>query len=256
MTVEQERLTGEDWLDSWDRQQEGYIPGRIERAQMIFEVITRLRGETPRVLDLACGPGSLTRMLLQRVPNAEVIGVDLDPVLLELARWAVGDGSGRVAWAETDLGEPGWDRQLPGSFDAVMSTTALHWLAPGQLTEAFRSAYRVLRPGGVFVNGDHIDFPSTARTLNRLSEQVSAEWTRSRLVEDYRDWHDALQRARPDWPWQERERRFADRFRSDTDNPAPGIDLHCGALRDAGFDEVEVVWQQWNQRVLVAIKPD
>lgn len=255
MTVDQQRRTGVDWLDSWDRQQEGYIPARTARAEAIFEVISRLRGDTPRVLDLACGPGSLTRMLLQHLPGAQVVGIDLDPVLLELARWAIGDGAGRVQWLDVDLRGSSWPEALPGGgFDAVMSTTALHWLAPGELTEVFRAAHRVLRPGGVFVNGDHIDYPHSAPTFRQISDRRYQEWTTENLVEEYRAWHDGLQAARPDWPWQERERRFTDRFRSDDTHPAPGIDLHRGALTDAGFTEVDTVWQQWNQRVLVAVK--
>lgn len=250
--IDEPRRTGSDWLDSWDRQQEGYVPARDDRAAMMFEVIERLRGRTPRVLDLACGPGSLTRMLLARMPEADVVAVDLDPVLLALGQWALGDGDGHITWVDADLRQPGWARHLSGPFDAVMSTTALHWLAPGQLTEVFRSAFELLVPGGAFVNGDHIDYPHHEPTFRRLAQNAWTAWTDAHVVEDYGSWHEALRQARPDWPWDERDRRFADRPEPD---PEPGVGLHLGGLADAGFTEVDTVWQQWNQRVEVAIKP-
>ncbi len=251
MTNEQ-RSTGTDWLDSWDRQQKGYIPARAERAAMIFEVIEHARGTNPRVLDLGCGPGSLTRMLLDRLPDAAVVAIDYDPVLLSLGQWALGDAAGRVSWIDADLRREEWTTQLSGQFDAIMSTTALHWLAPGPLTVLFRSGYDLLAPGGVFINGDHIDYPHHEPTFRRLAQETWTDWTKDHIVEDYASWHQALRAARPDWPWDERDRRFADRPHTD---PEPGIRLHFGGLADAGFTEVDTVWQRWNQRVEVAIKP-
>ena len=48
----------------------------------------------------------------------------------------------------------------------------------------------------------------------------------------------------------ERTRRFASKER-----PAlPSFDLHLGALRDAGFQEVATVWQSGTDRVLLAVR--
>ncbi|MDN5915253.1 MAG: class I SAM-dependent methyltransferase [Pseudonocardia sp.] len=50
------------------------------------DVVDRLGAAPGRLLDLACGPGSLARRAVRRFPGAEVVGVDFDPVMLELAR--------------------------------------------------------------------------------------------------------------------------------------------------------------------------
>ena len=67
------------WQQSWDRQQEWYMPDREERFRVMLDMVEALVGSEPRVLDLACGTGSITDRLLQRFPRATGTGVDLDP---------------------------------------------------------------------------------------------------------------------------------------------------------------------------------
>ncbi|GGZ57347.1 hypothetical protein GCM10010371_15930 [Streptomyces subrutilus] len=75
------------WQDSWDRLQEWYVPDREERFRVMPDMAEALVGTSPRVLDLACGTGSITDRLLKRFPDATSTGVDLDPALVfDLAR--------------------------------------------------------------------------------------------------------------------------------------------------------------------------
>jgi hypothetical protein len=48
---------------------------------------------------------------------------------------------------------------------AVLSSTALHWLEPEPLTRRYRDLGRLLRPGGVFLSGDHMAFGPALPTL-------------------------------------------------------------------------------------------
>jgi SAM-dependent methyltransferase len=74
------------WLERWDAQQETYLPDREEHFEVLIDLVETVAGPAPRVLDLACGPGSLGTRLLARLPEASVVGVDADPVLLALGR--------------------------------------------------------------------------------------------------------------------------------------------------------------------------
>lgn len=83
-----ETVVGADWQawqNSWDRQQEWYLPDREERFRVMLDMVEALVGPEPRVLDLACGTGSISDRLLKRFPKAESVGVDLDPALLAIA---------------------------------------------------------------------------------------------------------------------------------------------------------------------------
>ncbi|MEV4259564.1 methyltransferase domain-containing protein, partial [Spirillospora sp. NPDC049652] len=74
------------WITRWDRQQEGYLPDREERFTALIDAVEAAGRPDPLVLDLGCGPGSLSARLLDRLPDATVVAVDTDPLLLALGR--------------------------------------------------------------------------------------------------------------------------------------------------------------------------
>ncbi|WP_426513990.1 methyltransferase domain-containing protein [Dactylosporangium sp. McL0621] len=129
----------DDWLHRWDAQQEGYVPEREARFTAMFDVLAALLPDGFTAVDLACGPGSIAQRLLARFPAARVVAVDMDPVMLALGRGALGDAGGRLRWVEADLAAPGWVAELgEPRVDAVLSSTALHWLWPDSLTRVYR----------------------------------------------------------------------------------------------------------------------
>lgn len=130
---------------------------------MMFDMVEGTVGTAPRVLDLACGTGSITDRLLQRFPAAHSTGVDLDPALLTIARgYSAGDD--RVAFVTADLTDPRWPDRLPyDSYDAVLTATALHWLRTDALRTLYGQLAGLVRPGGVFLNADHMPRPATPR---------------------------------------------------------------------------------------------
>lgn len=93
-----------------------------------------------RVLDVACGTGALTRVLVERVgPGGSVVGLDLNKGMLAVAREKAAD----VQWVE------GVAESLPfpaARFDAVVSQFGLMFF--GDRRGAIREMVRVLRPGG------------------------------------------------------------------------------------------------------------
>lgn len=151
------------WQESWDRQQEWYMPDREERFRVMLDMVEALVGPEPRVLDLACGTGSITDRLLRRFPKATSTGVDLDPALLAIARGTF-DGDDRVTFVTADLLDPTWPGKLPhASYDAVLTATALHWMHSGPLTTLYGQIGELVADGGVFMNADHMTDPATPR---------------------------------------------------------------------------------------------
>jgi ubiquinone/menaquinone biosynthesis C-methylase UbiE len=94
-----------------------------------------------RILDLACGPGTLSRRLAAAVsPDGHVIGVDLAPGMIELAQ-AMQIPSARFQLM--DIEQLAFD---DGSFDAVICGHGFQYAS--DLPRALREARRVLRPQG------------------------------------------------------------------------------------------------------------
>src|SRR5215469_3196131 len=134
--------TARDWIARWDRQQEVYVADREERFTALIDAVEAGVGRPDAlVLDLGCGPGSLAARLLTRIPEATVIAVDADPVTLSLGRAAYGNVPG-LRFLDADLRAPGWQASLgldpAQQVDAVVSTTALHWLTAPELRQLYK----------------------------------------------------------------------------------------------------------------------
>jgi ubiquinone/menaquinone biosynthesis C-methylase UbiE len=241
------------WLRRWDAQQSIYAE-RERRFEAMLDLLGKLLPPDFVAVDLACGPGSLSQRVLTRFPQARAIAVDLDPVLLAMGRGALGDMGGRLSWLEADLRDPSWSATLPDqSAHAVLSTTALHWLPVADLFATYRAAYRVLVPGGVLLNGDRFRLPESRATLQRVLRELADE-RREReggAAETWEQWWKAIGEV-PELSslLAERERRFS----WFSNAPQPVYEVHPAALIDAGFSEVDVVWQHHDARILAALK--
>jgi trans-aconitate methyltransferase len=231
------------------------MANREERFAVILDVVGEVVGDGPhRILDLGCGPGSLAVRVLDRFAAAEVVALDNDPVLMLLGRRAYGDRGGRLSWVQADLRSLAWTEVASpfGPFDAVVSTTALHWLGADSLRAVYAGAASMLRPGGVIVNGDHFFEPEQPRlsalqtALRRVADEQREAW---------QPWWDALQSAAG--ADDELAAAFAERARRSAEHPeatvTPPLHEHVSALRDAGFADVGTVWQYGDDRVLVAL---
>lgn len=98
-----------------------------------------------RLLDVGCGPGSITVDLATVVAPGEVVGLDLQPAQLERAvALAAERGVANVRFERGDA----YALPFPdAAFDAVYSHTLLSHLH--EPLRALREMHRVLRPGGV-----------------------------------------------------------------------------------------------------------
>ena len=204
------------WLRRWDAQQFGYLPDREERFAIMLDVVEVLLPKDFVALDLACGPGSLSQRLLARFPEAHSIALDYDPVLLSIGQGALGDQGGRLRWVEADLAAPDWPVRLGvPAVDAVLSTTALHWLGPLSLMQVYRQLGALIRPGGVFLNGDNIAFPPALEAMTRAAKTMQtnrqARTAGGTQAESWKQWWDAIGRE-PALAAQlaERKRRYPD----------------------------------------------
>ncbi|KAI9002991.1 methyltransferase [Hyaloraphidium curvatum] len=155
----------------------------FEEAQAVTARWLEEAGLAPgdRVLDVGCGPGNVTGLLLARVGGAgAVVGLDRHDGLLAAARARHGD---RATFVAADLLQP-----LPaelGTFDAVVARRVLMYLPDP--AAVLRRLLALLRPGGlvfvqefVLADGPHAGLPlhdQVAGWLRRMLEREGASST-------------------------------------------------------------------------------
>lgn len=99
-----------------------------------------------KIVDLGCGPGAVTKLILERLDdtrNAEVIGIDPSPSALSRARAAI--HSKVVQFIE---GSAEWVSRLVSSADAIVFLNAIH-LVPDK-AQVIGEIRKALKTGGVF----------------------------------------------------------------------------------------------------------
>ncbi|QUI33833.1 class I SAM-dependent methyltransferase [Streptomyces alfalfae] len=241
------------WQDSWDRQQQWYLPDREERFTIMLDMVEAVVGTAPRVLDLACGTGSITDRLLKRFPEATSVGVDLDPALLTIAEGTFA-GDERVTFVTADLKDPDWAAALPhDSYDAVLTATALHWLYSDPLAALYGQVAGLVRDGGVFMNADHMPDPATPR-LNAAESAYRHRRMDRAKAEGVLDWKEWWQLAAQDPVLAGPTAKRFEIYGEHADGDMPSVEWHARTLREAGFAEARPVWASPSDAVVLGLK--
>lgn len=109
------------------------------RTRPARDLLARIPHPSPTsVVDLGCGPGNSTRLLADRWPAANVVGIDHSPAMLERARTDHPD----LRFESRDIAE--WSPPEP--VDVLFANASLHWL-PDHLTH-LRPLLAQVAPGG------------------------------------------------------------------------------------------------------------
>ncbi len=138
----------DELLELWSAEQGASKPRDL---QLIASALPLARVQGARVLDLCCGPGDVGRAVRHEYPNAQVDFVDRDAFLTSICAGVNRRKQlpGRIVVA--DLTAPGWQTDLRGEYDAVVTANALHWFAVDRARQLAHEIHALLRGGGVFV---------------------------------------------------------------------------------------------------------
>jgi tRNA (cmo5U34)-methyltransferase len=184
------------------------ISHRSEGESAMLEFIPRT---THRILDLGTGDGRLLNLARQKHPDTEAVALDFSPAMLEAAgqRFA---GESSVSVIAHNMDQP-----LPalGTFDAVVSSFAIHHLVHERKRALYAEIYALLNPGGVFCNLEHVSSP-TPRLHQEFLERIG--------------------------------------FTVETEDPSNkllDVETQLGWLREIGFVDVDCHWK-WRELALLA----
>jgi len=145
---------------SWNPEQ--YLKFADHRLRPALDLLGRIPAENPEsVVDLGCGPGTITEWLQRRWPKASVTGVDSSAEMLASAR-AKHPG---LAWEAADI-----ELWMPRvQVDILYSNAALQWLDHHR--PLFARLYGALAQGGVLAVQMPRNFDQPSHALMRQAAQ-------------------------------------------------------------------------------------
>ena len=189
------------------------LPHRTEGEA---ELLQCLPPSISRVLDLGSGDGRLLALVKLAYRNTNAVALDFSPTMIDRLRSRfAGDGSVEVIVHDLD-------KRLPaslGTFDAVVSSFAIHHLTHERKRSLYREVNTLLNPGGVFCNLEHVSSP----TLMLHHEFLAAIAYR---------------------PEEE-----------DPSNKLLGVETQLTWLREIGFEHVDCLWKWRELALLVGRQP-
>lgn len=214
-------------------------------AEAQFDTMLRLLEVTQTtpmtVLDIGCGDGVVLATVMSRFCVEQGVLLDGSPAMLAKARERFARTEIPVTFIEADFNAPSWSGRLPiRAFDAVVSAFAIHHSEDDRKRALYAEIYRLLKPGGVFVNIEHVASASPlgewlfekayAGSLTQARRARGETVTEEEVYEELR--------LRPD--------KAANRLTS--------VETQLQWLRAIGFRDVDCYWKQFELAVLAGYR--
>jgi len=207
-------------------------------------VLAALPAEAQSIVDLGGGSGRLAERVLAERPETRVSVVDPSEAFLELARRRLARFGDRARLVRLRAQEA-WPEAVERP-DAIVSTSALHHLDPGEKNAVFAACHEALRPGGVLINGDEYRPPSDAvyrELLEAWRDHMRSAVAAGQVPETFAELVDR---------WEQRNLADFGGPRESGDDCCETVEEQIARIYGAGFGEVSLAWRDRLWAVLVA----
>lgn len=113
-----------------------------------------IKTDKPKILELGCGPGNVTKLLKIRFPESQIIAIDLAPNMISIARKQLQNVDFRLMDVRNIL-------SLPETFDAVLCSFCLPFLSLADAQKLIADCSEKLNEGGALyistMEGNELD---------------------------------------------------------------------------------------------------
>jgi len=213
----------------YDIKIEKQIPKYREMREVIVSLLPFKKDASIRVLDLGIGTGNLSLKLLQKFSKADIVGVDKDKDMLKIALKKLRRLTSKIKLVRGNFGD-----FLPeGKYDAVVSLLSIHHLTDSQKRKLFKRIYQILKPKGIFANGDFVI--SHSKYVNRKSAKIEQAFMESQGMKE------------PGLLTRKGEVCAEDDIPTTVENQIKW-------LKEAGFNEVDCPWKYFSYAICCGLK--
>ena len=161
--------------------------GRIIREQFQDKSFEEIK-----VLEIGCGSGYTTLIILNSNNRTRIVAVDNESVMIEQAKEILNEfvENNRVELIEGDALEF-LKKQDSDSFEVFASGFTLHNFTKNYRKKVIKEIYRVLKPEGIFVNADKYaidDESKHKQSLNWQLQQFKIEYSKINRPDLIKEW--------------------------------------------------------------------
>jgi tRNA (cmo5U34)-methyltransferase len=171
----------EETATGWDSGEGDELPTRAEQQEILLALLATTPIDDGAVLDLGVGSGLVAEAVLDRLPDAHLVGIDFSDAMLQLARRRLARFEPRATVLRGDLSE--LDKlELPRvPYRAAFSVQTMHHLSGRDWADAVKWTANLVEPGGLIVIVDRVQI------AERLFGDWAVVWSRidSRVPETY-----------------------------------------------------------------------
>lgn len=166
------------WMDpefvwKWDQSILLGNPIRCEQIDIMLSIIEKAHRPGGAVLDIGMGSGQIEEQLLKRITDVTVVGVDISPPMLDLARNRLSEFSGRYHLIEHDYNDLGTLELEHKEFQAGVCFDVIHHAQHSRKIEVFEYFHDHLVEGGILFYGDKVIVD-----LEKFGEIYKVAWER------------------------------------------------------------------------------
>ena len=210
---------------NYENLMERLVPQYRKQHEIIYELLPETSEKKLRVLDLGCGSGVLSQLVLEKLPNAFVVGYDFTPKMFQAYEKNLSEYRGRY---ELILGDYLID-PIGSNYDIVIAGLTLQHLTWGERKDFYKLVYSILSPTGSFILNDII---------------IDEDWDTRKV--QYKSWLKFIAANGEDPEF------WLDKHLS-KDYPITLAD-HFQWLEEAGFSKTDCYWRYHNFAITMAVK--
>jgi len=210
-----------------------------EQLDILLRLVSKSQSVVNNFIDLGCGDGILANTLLTQYSDANGLLLDYSPSMIDAAKDRMSAFQNQKI-VQSDLSDSNWLDNVINKPEVVVSGYAIHHLKNGRKYELFEEIFEILKPGGIFINMEHV--ASASKFGNSLFNELIVDSIHAKLEKEGKKQSKAdLMREHLNRPDQ-------------SENILLPVTTQCEWLKEIGFIDVDCFFKCFELAIYAGIK--
>ena len=223
------------------------VRGAIPLAQTQIDIIKRITKawlkDVQSFLDLGCGDGILGKCVYDIWPESNGVFLDFSEPMLKQAKANSSINSNNSMFVLKDYSEENWTESIETCipFDLVISGFSIHHLEDDAKIKVYKDVFKILKPGGLFLNLEHVS--SRSSKIEKVFDELFVD----HMVSYHEHNNPGKSKEQIETEYYHREDKELNKLIS--------VENQCEWLREIGFKDVDCYFKILELALFGGIRP-